>query len=48
VNEEKAKIENFPTALNNHQISPILANFINAWETQRYSDGHVVEESDEK
>lgn len=42
MDEEKAKIENFSMALSEHQIEPILSNFVNAWETQRYLDGHIV------
>ena len=40
VNDD-AKNENFSIALTNHIVSPILANFINAWEVQRYTDGHI-------
>ena len=40
MNEEQSKVENFSMALSEHQIESILSNFVNAWETQRYNDGH--------
>ena len=42
MNENKSKDENFTIALNEHQINPLLSNFVNSWEVQRYTDGHCL------
>jgi hypothetical protein len=42
VNEIESKKQNFEIAKSEHEFKPMLENLINAWETQRYTDGHFL------
>ena len=42
MNEVQSKNKNFSEAFSENEVQPLLSNFVNAWETQRYSDGHEV------